>query len=117
MEKCITIFQVTPKKDCAEAMFQNVEKVLPFVAKAPGFIAAEPFSSLVNEGKYCFLCTFESQEAAMQWRNAAEHRAVQKDGHHNLFEEYSITVTSVVREYTNTDRAGAPEDSNAFFNI
>ncbi len=115
MTKSITIFEVTPKKDCAEAMFQQVEKVVAHVAKAPGFVAAEPFKSLVNEGKYCFLCVFESEEAAKAWRNVTEHRAAQKEGHDNLFEDYKITVTSVVREYTHKDRAEAPADSNEFF--
>ncbi len=115
MTKSITIFEVTPKQNGVEAMFQQVERVLTHVAKAPGFVAAEPFKSLVNEGKYCFLCVFESEEAAKAWRNASEHRAAQKEGHDNLFENYKITVTSVVREYTHEDRAQAPADSNDFF--
>ncbi len=115
MAKSITIFEVSPKKDGVEGMFQNVEKALPHVVNAPGFISVEPFTSLANEGKYCFLCVFESEETAAQWRNVAEHRAVQKDGHDNLFEEYKITVTSVVREYTKENRKEAPKDSNEFF--
>ncbi len=117
MAKCIIIFEVTPKKDGVEAMFAHVQTLLPHVAQVPGFVGAEPFSSLVNEGKYCFLCVFESEEAAMAWRNATEHRAAQKDGHENLFESYKITVGFVVREYTHEERREAPEDSNSFFAV
>ncbi len=115
MAKSITIFEVIPKKDGVEGMFQNVEKALPHVVNAPGFISVESFTSLGREGKYCFLCVFESEEAAAKWRNEAEHRAVQKDGHDNLFEDYKIAVTSVVREYTIQDREHAPADSNDYF--
>ncbi len=114
MAKSITIFEVTPKKDGVEGMFQNVQKALPHVINVPGFISVEPFTSLANEGKYCFLCVFENDEAAATWRNMTEHRAVQKDGHDNLFEDYKIIVTSVVREYTNHDRTHAPADSNEY---
>ncbi len=117
MAKSIIIFEVIPKKGAVEAMFQHVENLLPHVTQVPGFIAAEPFVSLVNEGKYCFLCVFENEESATQWRNAAEHRAVQKDGHDNLFESYKIIVTSVSREYTHEERSQAPEDSNTYFDV
>ncbi len=115
MAKSITIFEVTPKKDGVDGMFKDVEKAVPHVMKAPGFVSVEPFSSLANEGKYCFLCVFENEEAAANWRNVAEHREVQKDGHDNLFDNYKITVTSVVREYTHEERVEAPADSNEFF--
>ncbi len=117
MGKSITIFEVTPHKSGVDGMFKNVESVLPHVANAPGFISAEPFASLASEGKYCFLCVFESEEAAAQWRDAAAHRAVQKDGRDSLFASYKITVGSVVREYTHEERGDAPTDSNTYFGV
>ena len=32
-----------------------------------------------------------------------------------LFESYKITVCSTIREYSDTDRAQAPADSNSYF--
>lgn len=34
-----------------------------------------------------------------------------------LFESYQITVCSVIRSYSDTDRTQAPEDSNAFMGV
>lgn len=33
-----------------------------------------------------------------------------------VIDQYHISVASVVSEYTNEDRAGAPEDSNDYLN-
>lgn len=38
------------------------------------------------------------------------------EGREKLFEYYRITVATVVREYSDTDRHEAPCDSNDFFN-
>ena len=39
----------------------------------------------------------------------------QKESREKLFESYKITVCSVLRTYTDTDHAQAPQDSNNFF--
>ncbi len=113
MTKSIILFEVTPKNTGLQDTFTHVEKVLPHVVKAPGFISAEPFTSLIQQGKYCFLCVFESEESARQCRDVI--RAEQNKRQENLFENYTITVGSVVRQYTHEDRNYAPQDSNDFF--
>ena len=49
-----------------------------------------------------------------RWRNTIDHRMSQRGGREKLFEYYRITVCNALREYTDTDRAQAPADSNAF---
>lgn len=44
-----------------------------------------------------------------------KHRMSQKEGREKLFESYKITVCSAIREYSDTDRAQAPADSNNYF--
>lgn len=57
-----------------------------------------------------------TDEAAVErWRNVVEHRMSQKEGRKKLFESYKITVCSSIREYSDTDRAQAPADSNNYF--
>ncbi len=114
MTKSIILFEITPKKAGLKDQFAHVEKVLPHVVRAPGFISAESFTSLVQEEKYCFLCVFESDESARQCRDATEQISEQNGRQENLFENYTITVGSVVRQYTHEDRNNAPQDSNDF---
>ena len=83
----------------------------------PGFISVERFSSLNEEGKLLSLSVWESEEAATEWRNQINHRNSQKKGHDTLFEKYKISVATIIREYTMSDREQAPKDSNTFLNI
>lgn len=46
-----------------------------------------------------------------------KHRMSQAEGREKLFESYKITVCSVIRSYTDKDRANAPQDSNDYFKV
>ena len=81
------------------------------LAKAKGFIRSERFSSLVNERKLLSLSVWESEEAVSAWRNQALHRMSQRKGRDFLFENYTISVASKIRSYSNDERTEAPEDS------
>lgn len=77
-----------------------------------GFISAERFTSINNEGKLLSMNFWESEESVEKWRNVMKHRMCQKEGRDNLFESYKMTVCSVIREYDVKDRLQAPKDSN-----
>lgn len=87
------------------------------LAKAEGFIRSERFSSLAAEGKILSLSVWESEECVSKWRNLAAHRLAQSCGRRNAFADYKITVAAPVRTYTMTDRAEAPADSNAYWEV
>jgi heme-degrading monooxygenase HmoA len=55
---------------------------------------------------------WKNEEVAAKWRNHIAHRKSQKAGHDTFFEKYHITVASVIREYSDNDRAETPQDSN-----
>lgn len=80
-----------------------------------GFIRAERFSSLTNEGTLLSLSLWENEAAVETWRTLMRHRMSQKQGRDRLFDGYSITIASKVRQYTDLSRTEAPQDSNAFF--
>ena len=105
------IFEVTIKKGCMDSYLELAAKLKEEIVRSEGFIRAERFSSLVNEGKLLSLSLWESEEAVSKWRNQTEHRMSQQQGRDSLFESYRITVTSKIRSYSNTDRSEAPEDS------
>ena len=116
-EKIIVIFEVKPKKEGMDDYLKYAANLKSELSKMEGFISAERFSSLNEDGKLLSLSVWENEEAAAKWRNQIVHRESQKAGHNSLFEEYHITVASVVREYSNNDRTEAPQDSNNYLGI
>ena len=111
----LVLFEVTVKEEGVEAYLALAASLKKELECADGFIRSERFKSLVNEGKILSLSVWESEEAVEKWRNFAQHRMSQRQGHDSLFESYTLTVASAIRSYTLTDREEAPEDSEDFF--
>ncbi len=114
MSKIIVLFEVTPTKTGAEKYLELAGKLRPMLSSAEGFISAERFKSINNEGKLLSLNIWESEEALEKWRNTLEHRMSQAEGKNKLFESYKITVCSSIREYSDKERQEAPKDSNEY---
>lgn len=114
MSKVVVLFEVVPKKEGLEKFFEHVGNLLPIVQKMDGFISAENYQSLSDENKYFNMSVWDSEENAAKWRNTMDHRQRQKDGHDNLFDNYKLTVASIIREYTDENRENAPSDSNNY---
>lgn len=89
----------------------------PLLFGFEGFIRAERFTSLNENGKLLSMNVWENEEAVERWRNVVQHRMSQKEGRDKLFESYSITVCSAIREYTDTNRLEAPSDSNEYMGV
>ncbi len=81
------------------------------LSDVPGFISIERFQSLNKPEKILSLSLWETEEAVEKWRNLEGHRKAQARGRANLFQEYRIRVATIIREYTLTNREGAPQDS------
>ena len=111
----LVLFEVTVKKEGMAEYLKLAASLNAMLAEAEGFIRSERFRSLASEGKLLSLSFWENEQAVEKWRNVAQHRISQRQGHEALFESYTITVASHIRSYTDGDREEAPEDSNAFF--
>ncbi|WP_110955042.1 antibiotic biosynthesis monooxygenase family protein [Anaerosinus massiliensis] len=111
----LVLFEVTIKKNHMDDYLALAANLKNELVKSEGFIRAERFSSLVNEGKLLSLSVWESEEAVSKWRNQIEHRMSQRQGHDAIFKSYTITVASQLRSYSNIERSDAPEDSNRQF--
>lgn len=114
-EKVIVLFEVTPTADGRKRYLELAAQLKPLLANAEGFIRAERFGSLSEEGKLLSMNVWESEAAVEKWRNELHHRMSQSEGRERLFESYRITVASVIREYGDGDRREAPIDSNEYF--
>ncbi len=115
MSKYIVLFEVIPTAEGKARYLELAAMLKPMLAGFDGFIQAERFQSLVDERKILSMNIWESEAAMTNWRTMAEHRMSQLEGKTKLFESYKISVTQVIREYTDTNRAEAPADSNAYF--
>lgn len=99
-----------------ERYLELASQLKPLLSNAEGFIRSERFSSLNEEGKLLSLNVWENEEAVKKWRNELHHRMSQSEGRERLFENYRITVASVIREYDDSNRNETPADSNDFHN-
>lgn len=115
MANVIVLFEVKPTAAGKQRYLDLAAGLKPLLAGFEGFIAAERYTSLNDEGKLLSMNVWTDETAVERWRNMVEHRLNQKEGRRALFESYKITVCSAIRTYTDTDRAEAPEDSNAYF--
>ncbi len=115
MSKYIVLFEVTPTDEGKARYLELAAMLKPMLSGFDGFISAERFASLADERKILSMNVWESEEVMTKWRTMAEHRMSQLEGKTKLFESYKISVTKVVREYTDKDRGEAPGDSNEYF--
>ena len=117
MKNIIVLFEVTPTKEGMQKYLDLAAALKPMLAGFEGFIRAERFSSLNEEGKLLSMNVWTDEAAVERWRNVMQHRMSQKQGREKLFESYKITVCSEIRSYTDTERTEAPNDSNKYFGV
>lgn len=105
------IFEVKPKAEGKETYLEIAAGLRKLLENQDGFISIERFQSLSDEGKIVSLSFWRDAAAIEKWRNLTAHRAAQKKGREALFHSYRIRVAEVVRDYTESDRDEAPQDS------
>ena len=117
MPEIVVMFEVKPTKEGMKRYLDLAAMLKPMLAGFEGFIRAERFTSLNEEGKLLSMNVWTDEDAVARWRNVIEHRMSQNEGREQLFESYQITVCSVIRSYSDTDREQAPADSNAYIGV
>ena len=117
MSNVVVLFEVKPTREGMKRYLDLAAMLKPLLSGFDGFIRAERFFSLNEDGKLLSMNIWTDEAAVERWRNTVEHRMSQQEGREKLFESYKITVCSALREYTDTDRAEAPKDSNTYFEV
>ena len=117
MADMIVLFEVKPTKEGMQRYLDLAAMLKPLLSGFEGFIRAERFSSLNEQGKLLSMNVWTDESAVERWRNVMQHRMSQKEGREKLFESYKITVCSTIRTYTDTDRTQAPKDSNEYWGV
>lgn len=105
------IFEVVPKIGHRQEYLDIAASLRPLLDQVDGFISIERFESLTMPGKILSLSFFRDEAAVAQWRSLEPHRAAQRAGRGEIFEDYRLRIASVIRDYGMNERAQAPLDS------
>ena len=97
-----------------QLMLQNREVLSEFERQVA--VARIKQAMEVNPEKYLSLSFWRDEDAVKAWRNNFEHRAAQKRGRSEIFQNYRLRVSSVIRDYGMLEREQTPEDSLAINN-
>ena len=108
------LFEVFPTAQGKEAYLSLAASLKEELAHFDGLISIERFQSLIDQEKLLSLSFWQDESSLTEWRNFMEHRLAQQQGKNKLFSKYRIRVCSVVRDYSESERTEAPDDSNRF---
>lgn len=108
------IFEVYPTQEGMEHYLKIAGELKEHLSAFPGLISVERFQSLADKSKLLSLSFWEDESSVADWRKFTDHRLAQQKGKNELFSHYTIRVCSLVRDYSDTLRNEAPEDSNIF---
>ncbi len=106
----VVIFEVRPKPERRDDYLNLAAALRAELEQIDGFISVERFASLTEEGKILSLSTWRDEEAVKAWRSHMQHRAAQRRGRDEIFQDYRLRVAAVVRDYGMFERDQTPED-------
>ena len=104
------IFEVRPKPELRDDYLDLAASLRPELEKIDGFISVERFGSLTEEGKILSLSFWRDEDAVVAWRSHMQHRAAQRRGREEIFQDYRLRVAAVVRDYGMFERDQTPQD-------
>ncbi|KFC82667.1 antibiotic biosynthesis monooxygenase family protein [Buttiauxella agrestis] len=94
------LFEADTQPQTQERYLQLAAELKPLLADIPGFISIERFQSISTPGKILSLSWWENEDAVLQWKCNAMHRAAQQEGKQSIFSFYRIRIANVVRDYS-----------------
>ena len=107
------IFEVWPAPGRKEDYLSMAAALREDLDPIDGFISVERFQSLTTPAKLLSISVWRDEAALKTWRNNQNHRASQAAGRGGVFADYRLRVAHVIRDYSMTERAEAPDDSRA----
>jgi heme-degrading monooxygenase HmoA len=107
------VFEVWPTDNRREDYLEIAAGLRSDLSAIDGFISVERFQSLSDPEKLLSLSFWRDEEAVARWRNHDKHRESQTAGRSQIFKNYRLRVTRVLRDYGRSQRDEAPIDSLA----
>jgi len=93
----LTVFRNRLSPDAADAYGELAPHILDLARSMPGFVDAKTFSAA--DGERVTVVTFTDRPSHDAWRDHPEHRAAQRRGIAEFYDEYSIQVATVRYEH------------------
>ncbi len=103
----VTVFRSRLRPDANPAYGEVAEAMEAAARKTPGFVDFKVFTA--PDGERVSLITFATAEAQRAWRDDPRHRAAQKRGRDEFYQEYSIQVTDCLHVRKWQWEYGAPD--------
>lgn len=94
------IFEVTPREGRTDDYFDTATALKEEVEAIDGFISVERFESLTMPGKFLSISLWRDEDAIKIWRENVSHQAAQAKGKDEVFANYHVRITSIMREYS-----------------
>jgi heme-degrading monooxygenase HmoA len=94
----VVIFRSTRKLDDGQLYSQWSEKMENLVKTIDGYKHHFDFRDAISRDGVT-VAYFTSLEAISQWKNLGEHKVAQQMGRDSFYEEYSVQVCEVLRDY------------------
>lgn len=76
---------------------EMAEKMLDLASQQPGFLGVE--SARATDGFGITVSYWDSEEAIRRWKQNAEHLMAQEKGKRTWYQDYTLRVAKVEREY------------------
>ncbi len=95
----IVLFELTTKPGKDAGYFDLAGQLHPELEKVDGFVSVERFESVAQKGKYLSMSVWRDADAVRAWHDNTDHQAAQRRGKDEVFADYRIRVTEVVRDY------------------
>ena len=77
------------------------EKMEQLAAQQPGFIGVESVRD--SSGSGITISYWESLEAISNWKNNQSHKVAQEKGMQNWYQNYTVKICKVEREYASSE--------------
>src|SRR5690349_7482175 len=95
----VTVFRARVRADLNPALFPEIARrnarMLELASSMPGFLSYKEFAGA--DGEMLSIVEFDTEEHVRAWGELPEHREVQRWGRENVFSEYTIHTSQVVR--------------------
>ena len=105
------IFEVFPNEGRRQEYLDIAAGLRPHLDEIDGFISIERFESIYTPGKILSLSFWRDEAALAEWRQLETHRNAQTLGRAEIFADYRLRISGVIRDYGMEERDQAPADS------
>jgi heme-degrading monooxygenase HmoA len=103
----VTVFRSRLRDDAGSDYERTADEMERRARAVPGFVDFKTFTAA--DGERVSLIVFDSAESHNEWRDDVHHRAAQRRGRADWYEEYRIFVCDLVSERRFSHRDSAVE--------